>query len=153
VGVAQRQIVELALPPGKSMKARQRLKLAELRSILERSGYSSLDEQASALGLGRSTTWAILRASHKASGVSVSIVKRMLESPRLPPEVRQWINEYVAAKLSGAYGHSTLRLNVFRTQLAQQPDGCTETGPLENCAAWIELRRGEEDRAMRWAKV
>ena len=118
MGATQRQLVELALLSGKSMKARQCSKIAELRWLLEQSGYPSLDKQASALGLGRSTTWAILQASHKASGVSRSIIKRMLQSPGLPPAARQWIEEYVSEKMSGAYGHSTKRLRIFWAQVA-----------------------------------
>jgi hypothetical protein len=120
VGVTQRQLLELPLLSGKSRKDRQRSKIAELRWVLEQSGYRALDKQASALGLSRSTTWAILQASHKASGVSGSIIKSMLQSPGLPPGARQWIDEYVFEKLSGAYGHSTRRLRIFRAQVAVQ---------------------------------
>ena len=102
----------------KSMKARQCSKIAELRWALEQSGHHSLDKQASALGLGRSTTWAILQASHKGSGVSGSVIKRMLRSPALPPAAKKWIAEYVSEKLSGAYGHSIRRLRIFRAQVA-----------------------------------
>jgi hypothetical protein len=111
MGAAQRQ-------PHKSMKARQCSKIAELRWALEQSGHHSLDKQASALGLGRSTTWAILQASHKGSGVSGSVIKRMLRSPTLPPAAKKWIAEYVSEKLSGAYGHSIERLRIFRAQVA-----------------------------------
>jgi hypothetical protein len=121
VGVIQKgQLLELPLLSGNSMKARQCSKIAELRWVLEQSGYRSLDKQANALGLSRSTTWAILQASHKASGVSGSILKRMLQSPELPPAVRQWVDEYVSEKLSGAYGHSTKRLRIFRAQIEIQ---------------------------------
>jgi len=102
----------------KSMKARQCSKIVELRWALEQSGHHSLDKQASALGLGRSTTWAILQASHKGSGVSGSVIKRMLRSPALPPAAKKWIAEYVSEKLSGAYGHSIRRLRIFRAQVA-----------------------------------
>src|SRR4051812_6525830 len=102
------------------MKARQCSKIAELRWVLEQSGYRSLDKQASALGLSRSTTWAILQASYKASGVSGSIIKRMLQSPELPAAVRQWVDEYVSEKLSGAYGHNIKRLRIFKAQVAIQ---------------------------------
>ena len=118
MGVTQRQFVKLPLLSDRSMKARQCSKIAELRCVLEQSGYLSLDKQANALGLSRSTTWAILKASHKASGVSGSIIKRMLQSPALPPAVRQWVGEYVSEKLSGAYGQSTKRLQIFEAQVA-----------------------------------
>jgi hypothetical protein len=100
------------------MKARQCSKIAELRWVLEQSGYRSLDEQASALGLSRSTTWAILCASHKGSGISGSVIKRMLRSPTLPPSAKKWIAEYVSEKLRGAYGHSKNRLRIFKAQVA-----------------------------------
>ena len=43
--------------------ARQLRKIAELKVALIREGYLTLDAQAAALGLGRSTTWNILRAT------------------------------------------------------------------------------------------
>ena len=41
-------------------------------------GLVTLSSQSSALGLSRSTTWAILQANHKGSGLSGAIIKRML---------------------------------------------------------------------------
>ena len=130
MGAAQRRLLELPLLSGKSMKARQCFKIAELRWVLEQAGYCSLDKQASALGLSRSTTWAILQASHKGSGVSGSIIKRMWQSPGLPLAARRWVDEYVSEKLSGAYGHSTRRLQIFRAQVAvQEMSAFTERRP------------------------
>ena len=103
-----------------SMKARQCAKIAELRQVLLRAGYPSLDKQASALGLSRSTTWAVLQASHKSSGLSGSVIKRMLRSRDLPPAARQWIEEYVAEKLAGTYGHGRKPLRIFRAQVDLQ---------------------------------
>ena len=100
-----------------AMKARQCAKIAELRKILEQAGYRSVSEQAVVLGLSRSTTWALLKANHKASGVSGSILKRMLRSAGLPLAVRQWIYEYVGEKLAGKYGHRRSRLRIFRAQV------------------------------------
>src|SRR6476620_10330596 len=118
MGATQRSLQESSSPSAKSMKARQCSKIAELRGLLEQSGYRSLDKQAGALGLSRSTTWAILQVSYKASGVSGSIIKKMLQSPELPPPVRQWIDQYVSEKLSGAYRHGTKRLRNFKAQVA-----------------------------------
>ena len=81
----------------RAMKARQSAKIAELRKILEQAGYRSVSEQAVVLGLSRSTTWALSKANHKASGVSGSIMR----STGLPIAVRQWIDEYVGEKLAG----------------------------------------------------
>jgi hypothetical protein len=100
-----------------AMKARQCSKIAELRQVLLQAGYLSLNQQAVALGLSRSTTWAILQAMHKTSGLSGSVIKRMLRSRELPPEARQWIEEYVAERLAGAYGHNNMQLRVFRAQV------------------------------------
>ena len=142
MGATQRQLQELSLLSSKSMKARQCSKIAELRWALEQSGHHSLDKQASALGLGRSTTWAILRASHKGSGVSGSVIKRMLRSPTLPPAAKKWIAEYVSEKLSGAYGHSIKRLRIFRAQVAIE-----EMNAVVESAELRRMRRASNDQA------
>ena len=96
------------------MKARQAAKIRELQHALISAGFLTLDEQSKALGLARSTTWTILRASHKGSGLSAAIIKRMLLSPQLPPLARRKILEYTADKLAGVYGGSrTERLKFF----------------------------------------
>jgi hypothetical protein len=97
-------------------KARQCAKIAELRLALLNSGFVTLDGQAKVLALSRSTTWVILKCEHKA-GLSASVINRMLNSPALPPAVRQVIEEYVKARLAGDYGHSRDRLRAFRAKL------------------------------------
>jgi hypothetical protein len=57
------------------MKARQAAKIRELGHALVDAGFLTLDEQSKAVGLARSTTWTILRASHKGSGLSAAIIK------------------------------------------------------------------------------
>jgi hypothetical protein len=104
-----------------AMKARQCAKIADLRRVLSVAGYHSLDQRAIALGLSRSTTWVILQANHKSSGLSGSVIKRMLRSRELPPAARKWIEEYVAEKLTGAYGHKRNRLRIFRAQVVDLP--------------------------------
>jgi hypothetical protein len=89
-----------------AMKARQCAKIAELRDLLIQGGWTSVGKQASVLGLSRSTTWAVLQGRHKSSGLSAAVIKRMLRSPGLPATARQWIEEYVADKLAGKYGHA-----------------------------------------------
>jgi hypothetical protein len=69
-------------------KARQVTKIKELEAALTASGVVTLDEQARALGLSRSSAWAILKANHKSSGLSAASIKRMLSSPELPARVR-----------------------------------------------------------------
>lgn len=57
-----------------ALKARQAAKIREIRSALVDAGYLTVDQQAAALGLARSTAWTVLRANHKASGLSASVL-------------------------------------------------------------------------------
>jgi hypothetical protein len=100
------------------MKARQSAKIAEIGEALVKAGCLGLDAQAAALGLSRSTTWTILKANHKASGLSAGIVSRILASPRLPAPVRIKLREYVEEKVGGSYGHSGTQLRNFTAGLS-----------------------------------
>ena len=62
------------------MKARQAAKISEIGEALMSVGLVTLDAQANALGLPRSTTWTILTAEHKGYGISAKIISRMLNS-------------------------------------------------------------------------
>ena len=77
------------------VKARQSSKIREIGEALITAGFVSLDAQAKALGLPRSTAWTILSAEHKDTGISARIICRMLSSERLPPLVSAKIMEYV----------------------------------------------------------
>ena len=94
-------------------KARQATRIKELGAALAASGLVALDEQARALGLSRSTAWAVLQANHKASGLTVPTINRMLSSRELPPNVRFTILKYVEEKLAGLYGHNKKQLRRF----------------------------------------
>ena len=100
------------------MKAKQRIKIQEIRIALTRTGFLTLDEQAKVLGLPRSTAWSVLKPNHKASGLSAGTVNRMLKSPGLPAPVRQKIFEYVRDKIDGLYGHSERRRREFAACLS-----------------------------------
>jgi hypothetical protein len=104
------------------MKARQSAKLRELRQALMDAGFVRLDKQARVLELSRSTAWTVMSGSHKSSGLSAAIIKRMLNSPQLPPSARTVLLEYVEEKSAGLYGHGQHQLRLFRVQL----------GPLAN---------------------
>ena len=80
-------------------KARQALELAEFRAALIAGGFDTINKQASALGLGRSTTWALLNRDKRA-GPSASVIKGILSSPSLPPVARRKIEEYVREKVA-----------------------------------------------------
>jgi hypothetical protein len=58
-----------------------------------------------ALGLCRSTAWFVLQADHKNSGLTATVVDRILAAPHLPQAVHDKILEYVAEKSAGLYGH------------------------------------------------
>jgi hypothetical protein len=93
-------------------KTRQAAKIRALGEALVASGVRTLDAQAAALGLPRSTTWTILKGSHKSSGLSAAIINRVLAAPQLPPLVRAKILEYIEEKTAGLYG-AARRLRKF----------------------------------------
>ncbi len=95
----------------------QSRKIRELAEALIAAGYVGLDDQASAFGLPRSTTWTILHAKHKNSGLSASVIRRMLPQPRLPKLVRRKLLQYVEQKSSGAYGHTPQQVRRFAAGL------------------------------------
>ena len=106
-----------------SLRARQFAKIRQVGDALVDAGYVSLDEQAKALGLSRSTTWTILRASHKNSGLSAGIINRMLSTPDLPAVVRLKLYEYVEEKSAGLYGDGRIRVRKFAARLSATLDG------------------------------
>ena len=75
--------------------------------------------------LARSTAWTILQANHKSSGLSATVINRMLTAPQLPPLVRAIILEYIDEKVAGLYGHSKLQLRRFTARWAEQRRGDT----------------------------
>src|SRR5438105_8574011 len=103
--------------PTARIKARQSSKIRELAEAVKSAGFLTLDEQAKALGLSRSTAWTIRKASHKASGLSASIINRMLAAP-----------EYVEEKTAGLYGGSRSQRRKFAARL--QSRNCRYAGKL-----------------------
>jgi len=101
------------------MKARQSAKIQELGIALAAGGLFSLDDKAQALGLSRSTVWTILKGNHKSSGLSATIINRILAAPRLHPLVRAITLEYVEEKAAGLYGHSKEQRRKFVRQLSR----------------------------------
>ena len=99
------------------IKARQSAKIRQLAEAAKLTGLYTLDELASALGIPRSTAWTIRNGGHKASGLSVSIIDRMLSAPKLPPSVRTTLLEYIAEKTSGLYGGKQRQRRLFCARL------------------------------------
>src|SRR3974390_2008672 len=100
------------------IKARQSAKIKEIGVALASLGYTGLDVQAKALGLSRSTTWTILHANHKSSGLSAKVINPMFAAPNLPALVRTKILEYAEEKVDGRYGHSNVARHKFATLLS-----------------------------------
>jgi predicted DNA-binding transcriptional regulator AlpA len=119
-----------------AMRLRQAEKIKELGDALIATGYLRLDEQASVLGLPRSTVWSIRQARHKTSGISGSVITQMLARPQLPNPVRLKILEYVREKRAGYYGHKPLQVRRFVAALER---GTRLSGPSN----WrmIEIRK------------
>ena len=99
-------------------RTRQNAKIGQIGHALATAGLFSLDEQAEAVGLSRSTMWTLLRVKHHGSGLSPRIIARMLAAPDLPRPVRAKILEYVAEKRAGQYGDSDFKLRRFVRRLA-----------------------------------
>ncbi len=99
------------------MKGHQAAKISELGEALICTGHVHLDDQASVLGLCRSTTWTILHGTHKNYGLSAAVINQMLAQPQLPSPVRMKIFEYVAEKCAGMYGHNAAALRRFSAAL------------------------------------
>ena len=100
------------------MKARQSARIREIAEALVEGGLVTLDAQADALGLCRSTAWTILKSSHKSSGLSAKVISRILAEPQLPERVRATLLKYVEEKASGRYGHSAKTRRKFITALS-----------------------------------
>ena len=101
-----------------SSRKQQRLKIEQITRTLAECGFVTLDKQAYLLGLSRSTAWTILRGKHKTSGLSAMTINRMLATDHLPPRVRLKLLEYIAEKMSGAYGDQEQRLRAFASKIS-----------------------------------
>jgi predicted DNA-binding transcriptional regulator AlpA len=113
----------------KEKKGRQSSKIRELGEALVTMGFLTLDEQAEALGLCRSTVWTVLKGNHKCCGLSATIINRMWMSPRLPPRAAKLI-EYVQEKATGRYVHNTIQLRRFIARLPIE----LRTATLADCS-------------------
>jgi predicted DNA-binding transcriptional regulator AlpA len=98
-------------------KKRQAAKIRDIGAALVAAGFVTLDQQAKTLGLSRSTTWTILKANHKGSGLSARVVSTMLGAPQLPARVRAKVIEYIDEKAAGRYGHVKSIRNKFIRRL------------------------------------
>ncbi len=72
--------------------------LRRITGCLRDAGYTSLDAQAKALGLPRSTTYTIIKCQHKVGRLSKDVLAKMLAHPELPKAVRAILEEYAISK-------------------------------------------------------
>jgi predicted DNA-binding transcriptional regulator AlpA len=83
-----------------------RIYTIELRRISEAliaDGCVTLDEQAKALGLGRSTVWNIIRNKHKLGRLSAKTINRILTNSETPPTVRAIVERYKSERSVAAH--------------------------------------------------
>jgi hypothetical protein len=73
--------------------------LGQITEALREAGYTSLDAQAKALGLPRSTAYTIIKCQHKVGRLSKGVLEKMLAHPELPKSVRVVLDEYRVPKL------------------------------------------------------
>jgi len=73
------------------------IELGRISEALISSGYTSLDQQAQALGIHRSTAWTIVKNKHKLGRLSAKTIDRILSNPETPPSVRTIVQQYASA--------------------------------------------------------
>src|SRR6476646_4183041 len=66
----------------------RKIPLQLISDALINAGYTSLDAQAKALGLRRSTAWTIMRAKHKLGRLNDKTARCILANPDTPASVR-----------------------------------------------------------------
>ena len=74
------------------------VKLHHISEALIASGYTTLDDQAKALGVHRSTAWTIVKTKHKLGRLSAKTTKRILANPATPASVRAIVQRYLAER-------------------------------------------------------
>jgi hypothetical protein len=74
----------------------RKTKIQDITDALISSGYTSLDQQAKALGLHRATAWTIIKSKHKVGRLSAKTIERIITNATTPSRVRAAVQEYVA---------------------------------------------------------
>ena len=72
--------------------------IQQITATLVKSGYTTLDAQAKALGVHRATAWTIIRNKHKLGRLNAKTIERMLANPELPASVRLVLKKYLAER-------------------------------------------------------
>ena len=64
-----------------------------IAEALIKAGYASLDQQAKALGVSRSTAWTIVNTKHKLGRLNSKTTRSILANPDTPASVRGLIEQ------------------------------------------------------------
>ena len=78
--------------------ARRTVPVQHIADALIGAGYTSLDEQAKALGIHRATAWTIIKTKHKLGHLNAKTTERILANPELPLCIRDVLQRYVAER-------------------------------------------------------
>jgi len=78
---------------------RRTVPVEPLVNALLAAGYSSLDEQARALGIHRATAWTIVKNKHKLGYLNQVTVSRILANSDTPQSVRVLIEQYLSERI------------------------------------------------------
>jgi hypothetical protein len=81
-----------------SSSVRRTTPVQHIADALVAAGYTTLDEQAKALGIHRATAWTIIKKKHKLGRLNPDTTNRMLGNRELPPSVRIVIEQYLAER-------------------------------------------------------
>ena len=84
--------------------------LQQIAEALVEAGHKSLDDQARALGIHRSTAWTIVKTKHKLGRLNAKTTQRILENPDTPSAVRSVVQNYLSER-SDALAVRAQRLN------------------------------------------
>jgi hypothetical protein len=69
-----------------------------IADVLIKAGYTSLDEQARALGVSRYTAWTIVKTKHKLGRLNAKTTRCILANPDTPVSVRAIIHSILDRK-------------------------------------------------------
>jgi plasmid maintenance system antidote protein VapI len=106
---------------GKSTIRAQSAKIAEIGEALRSLRIISLDAQAKALGVHRSTAWTIVRKKHKLGRLSAKTIKRILANPGTPGSVLSLIHQYLAERSDSVHacGQAKAQLTISTSRQEQ----------------------------------
>jgi plasmid maintenance system antidote protein VapI len=92
------ELVDVEASMGSDKIPKDLIELGRISEALISSGYTSLDKQAEALGVHRSTAWVIIKNKHKLGRLSAKTVYRILGNPQTPPAVRTIVQQYMTKR-------------------------------------------------------